>query len=215
MKTKIYTAFEETYEERIISTIPEMTDHIFSSEFNKKMELIIKPNKISKKITAKRLWVCITAAVIAATILAVNVGAIRDFFHKFFMEVFSTHTTVQSNEIENTPEHISDKFAIELSDDFALSNTFESDIMNRYEYINGSKYIFFSQTVKSVYDVNVNTENHSLEYVSVNGNDGYLIDLGNEEFYISWDSNNYMFEITGNIGKNELISIAESVHKVE
>lgn len=215
MQPKIYTAFEETYEERIISTIPDMTDHIFSAEFNKKMGLIINPHMVSRKITVKRLWICITAALIAATIMALNVGAIRDFFHKFFMEVFDTHTTVQSNEITNTPEYIYDEFTIELSDDFALSNTFESNIMNRYEYINGSKYIFFSQTVKSVYDVDVNTENHFLEYVSVNGKDGYLIDLGNEEFYISWDNGDYMFEITGNVGKNELISIAEAVHKVE
>lgn len=54
-----------------------------------------------------------------------------------------------------------------------------------------------------------------MEYISINGYDGFIIDLGNNEFLISWDNGDYIFEMIGNIGENALIEIAETVQKVE
>lgn len=54
-----------------------------------------------------------------------------------------------------------------------------------------------------------------MDYIEINGNDGYVVELGNNEYYISWDNGDYIFDITGNIGENALIEMANSVQKVE
>ena len=54
-----------------------------------------------------------------------------------------------------------------------------------------------------------------MEYIEINGCDGFIVDISNEVSYISWDNGEYIFEISGSIGKNELISVAETVQKAE
>ena len=88
-----------------------------------------------------------------------------------------------------------------------------SDIFCNTTYVNNNKHIYFSQNVKSAFDVNVNTEDHTMEYIEINGCDGFIVDISNEVSYISWDNGEYIFEISGSIGKNELISVAETVQK--
>ncbi|MBS1404597.1 MAG: DUF4367 domain-containing protein [Oscillospiraceae bacterium] len=54
-----------------------------------------------------------------------------------------------------------------------------------------------------------------MEYITVNGKEGYIIRLDDDSYYISWDNGDYIFDIEGNIGKNQLIEIAETVKKAE
>lgn len=218
MQTKLQKAFENTALECIIDTVPKMPDHTFSKGFEKEMNSLIKNGKPveMRRISPKKMYICIIAAIIAACLMTLSVGAVRDFFKNFFMEIFSTHTNVQSNDIEKTPEHIINKYVINISSDFNLTDAFESDIFNKYEYYDSyDHYVFFTQTVKSIYDVNINTEEHNLSYIEINDSDGYIIDLDNNEYLITWENNNYVFDITGNVGKNQLIELAESVQKVE
>ncbi len=220
MQNNLYRAFEETAVSRIIEKIPQMPDHKFSRKFERKMKKLIRREYSEPthyhKITVKRLFICITVALIAAVVMAFSVGAVRDFFKNFFMEVFGTHTSIQIIDNENFPKIISDIYSINVIDNFILTNSFESEIyVSRVYRTEEDDYIFFNQYVKSEYDVNVNTENRPLDYIEINGNDGYIVDLGNNEYYISWDNGDYIFDITGNIGKNVLIEIANSVQKVE
>ena len=218
MQPKLPSAFEATVSERIINTVPDMPDHVFSKRFEKKMKQLIQQSKTASKskITVKRMFICITAAILAAMIMALSVGAVRDFFKNFFMQIFDTHTTVQSNDIENTPGRIINKYSINVSNDFELINTFESEIFNKYEYYDSNNhYIFFTQTVKTVYNVNFDNENGELNYISIGNSDGYIVDLGNNEYLITWDDGEYVFDIIGNIGQKQLIELAESVHKAE
>ena len=135
------------------------------------------------------------------------------------MEVFSTHTTVQTfSENINAPASIEDVYIIEVPNGFDIvykDEIFELTAYVHHEYFKNNDYIFFNQYVKSEYDVNINTENRPLEYIEINGNDGYIVDLGNNEYYLSWENGDYIFDITGNIGKSALIDVANSVQKVE
>ena len=51
------------------------------------------------------------------------------------------------------------------------------------------------------------------ENIIINGCNGFIVDLGNNEYYISWDNGDYVFDITGNIGKNALIEVSQSIQK--
>lgn len=223
MQNNLYRAFEETAVSRIIEKVPQMPDHKFSRKFERKMKRLIRygcnePTHYHK-ITVKRLFVCITVALVAAVVMAFSVGAVRDFFKNFFMEVFGTHTMVQTfSDNINAPTSIEDVYTIEVPNGFDIvykDEIFEWSTFICYEYSKDNYYIFFTQYLKSEYNVNINTENRPLNYIEINGNDGYIVDLGNNEYYISWDNGDYIFDITGNIGKNALIDIANSVQKVE
>lgn len=223
MQDNLYTAFEETAVKRIIEKVPEMPDHKFSKRFEKAMNKLIRHdygrNIQNHKITMKRFFISITAAFVAAIIAAFSVSAVREFFKNFFMEIFKTHTTVQTiSDNTDTPISIYDVYILDVPSDFNIiyeDEIYEWSTLVNYEYRKNDDYIFFTQYVKSQYVINVNTENNPLSYIEINGNEGYIIDLGNDEYYISWDNGDYIFDITGNIGKNALIDLANSVHKAE
>lgn len=220
MQDKLYKAFEITAIERIIDKIPDMPDHKFSKKFEKKMDKMIKYGYIEpahyRKITLKKLFFCITAALIATLITVFSIDAVQEFFKKFFMEKFQTYTTVRSADIENSPENIYGDYTISVPNGFELKNEIKTDIFYKYVYQTSEKdQIFLNIWVKSVYNSDVNTEDRDLKYININDSEGYIIDLGNDEYFISWDNGNYIFDLTGNIGESALIESAKSVQKVE
>ena len=216
MDKQLKKAFEETLEARIISTVPDMPDHRFSPQFERKMKRLAGGGA-PKKLTVRRLFVCVTAALIAAALAASSVSAVRDFFKRFFTETFSTHTAVQSADTAEAPETIEAVYTIDVPEGFETEDEFVSDIFCNTVYRNkeNNEYIIFNQNIRSAFDIYVNTENQTMEYVEINGCDGFIVDIGIDEAYISWDNGEYVFEISGNIGKSELISVAETVQKAE
>lgn len=217
MDTQLKKAFEETLEARIISTVPDMPDHRFSPQFERKMKRLASGGA-PKKLTVRRLFICVTAALIAAALAASSVSAVRDFFKRFFTETFSTHTAVQSADTAEAPETIEAVFTIDVPEGFETVFEEQADEVTQFmvhEYEKDDKYIIFSQYSKKSFNVMVDTENQTMEYISVSGNEGYIIQLDDVSFYISWDNGDYIFDIEGNIGKNQLIEIAETVKKAE
>lgn len=216
MDTQLKKAFEETLEARIISTVPDMPNHRFSSQFERKMKRLAGGGAPGK-LTVRRLFVCVTAALIAAVLAASSVGAVRDFFKRFFTETFSTHTAVQSADTAEAPETIEVVYTIDVPEGFETEDEFVSDIFCNTVYRNkeNNEYIIFNQNIRSAFDIYVNTENQTMEYVEINGCDGFIVDIGIDEAYISWDNGEYVFEISGNIGKSELIIISKTVQKAE
>ena len=51
--------------------------------------------------------------------------------------------------------------------------------------------------------------------ISSNEFQGYEVNFDGDYVLISWIDTDYAFIFSGNIGKIELINIAESVHKIE
>lgn len=220
MQSELKKAFEDTIFKCIIDTVPDMPDHVFSKRFEKEMNHLIKYGEpvSARKITPKKLFVCITAAIIAACIMGMSVGAVRDFLKNFFMDMFDTHTVVQSANYDEAPTSIESIYSLAFPDGFELTykdELYEWSPFVSYHYYKDNEYIYFNQTVKSIYDVNINTEGHTLQYIDINGSDGYILDLDNDEFLITWDNGDYIFDLIGNIGKDELIKLAKSVQEVE
>lgn len=216
MDKQLKKAFEETLEARIISIVPDMPDHRFSPQFERKMKRLAGGGA-PKKLTVRRLFICVTAALIAAALAASSVSAVRDFFKRFFTETFSTHTAVQSADTAEAPETIEAVYTIDVPEGFETEDAFVSDIFCNTVYRNkeNNEYIIFNQNIRSAFDIYVNTENQTMEYVEINGCDGFIVDIGIDEAYILWDNGEYVFEMLGNIGKSELIIIAETVQKAE
>ncbi len=221
MQPNLKKAFETTMIDRIINDVPEMPDHVFSEEFERKMRKLIYGSKLHTvhRNTKRRIFTYIMVAIVAAVITACSVDPFREFFKKFFMEVFYNHTVVQSDNYDEAPNEITDIYKItNVPNGFEL--TYEDDVFDCMpfvvsEYRNGNKYILFTQYVKSKYDLNVNTENYSMEFIKIKNYDGYIIDYGDDKYYLTWDNGEYIFSINSNIGRNSLINVAKSVQKVE
>lgn len=217
MDTQLKKAFEETLEARIISTVPDMPDHRFSLQFERKMKRL-EGGGAPARLTPRRLFICVTVALIAAVLAASYVGAVRDFFKSFFTEKFKTHTAVRSADASEAPETIAEVYAVDVPVGFESTFEEQPDEYSQFitsEYENGDKYIIFTQYVKQSFNVMVDTENQPMEHINVNGCEGYIIQLDDVSFYISWDNGDYIFDIEGNIGKDELINVVETVHKAE
>lgn len=221
MQPNLKVAFESTLTERIINSVPDMPDHIFSERFEKKMKYIIRHKSTGKVIRIPRgkFIKYIVVAILCAAITACSIEPLREFFKKFFIEIFDTHTLVQSNDYADTPESITEIYEItNIPQGFELTYKTQISDISFYvttEYRKMNEYVTFTQYVKSEYTVNVNTENYPMEYISINNSDGYIIEFDNNECYITWDNGDYVFSICGNITKEQLIEISSSVQKIE
>ncbi|MCM1009205.1 MAG: DUF4367 domain-containing protein [Ruminococcus flavefaciens] len=199
------------------------TPHKFSPEFERKMDILMGKSHKKIKVTPKRLLIAVTAALLAVFTLAMSVSAVRKAFINFFMNIFDTHTVVQSVDDEGAPLEFTDKYEITADmSGFELVD-FSEDIFDReYTYENEHCKIYFDQNIKAYYDISVNTEGYDIENVYINGYECIYVNMYNQNGQIIiWDNGDYVFSILVScdsnyeFGKNQLIRIANSVQKVE
>lgn len=194
----------------------------FSPKFEKKMQKLIRREQRFYfplvKTPVRRLVTIAVTVVIALSVLTMSVGALRSAFFQFLTEVFHTHTTVMSSETDGSPTDFRDVYEpTEIPDRFELIQKNDSSVDIPYLFLiykKDDQYIRFHQWLKSEYDVNINTEQNKAEPIEINGFEGFLLNTDGD-CLITWDNGDYIFEISSSIGKNALISLAESVQKVE
>ena len=197
-------------------------EYTFSKKFERKMARLIRQQKSFYypliKTPVRRIITTIIAAIAIMSTMVISVSALRNAFVHFLTELFDTHTQVQTVPDYNKLENFEDIYIItNLPEGFEI--TFQNDSSQDIsalitEYRNGAERIIFSQYIESQYNVNVNTEGYDMIPLDVNGNEGFMISMG-DDIYIAWDNGDYIFEIVGNIGENQLIDIANSVQKIE
>lgn len=213
--------------EHIDDYIPESeidyTPHKFSKKFENKMNKLMGKAGHKRHITHKKVITYIAAAIVAASIITLSVGAVRETFIRFITSIFQTHTDVISVTDNDAPLDFSDKYKITADmSKFKLMSKSEDIFTREYIYQNEHCTIIFNQYIKEYYDVTENTEGYDMEVIDVNGSEGYYIDLS--DLYskrIAWDNGDYVFSIsvtydeTYRFSRNELFEIADSVQKIE
>jgi hypothetical protein len=224
----IRTALLKLMEERLFSAVPPISKHTLSKRYWRRMNKLFRNADggrfyTSQKITVKKFVAVIIAVFAATVILTMSVTAFREAFIRFFTELFSTHTVVQSIPDDIAPVTFKDIYEITAGiENHILTENYESptDIVSVYD--NEYSQIRFKQSIKAHYDVNVNSEGYKMERVFINGMEGYYIDMTDQNSqYLSWDNGDYIMTITVilngdvNIDKNTILLIAESVKKVE
>ena len=107
--TSVIKEYGENYiDEALIDNTP----HKFSREFERKMDILMGKSHKKIKITPKNLLIAVTAALLAIFIMAMSVSAVREAFINFFMNIFDTHSVVQSVEDMDAPLDFTDKYEI-------------------------------------------------------------------------------------------------------
>jgi hypothetical protein len=223
-------AIELLSDEMILNKIPIAPDHVFSKKFEKRMKKIIAGNyspdiRITpKRISIKRLSVCLIAALLALITFAMSVSAVRETILRFFTQVFTTHTVVKSDTDDSYPETIEEFYEITAGlDGYDLVYSFASQHERVIDYDNGQSRIRYKQIVEGQFSVNINTEDYELIPVKVGVHEGYYVNITDQKIeYISFDNGSYVITISvanynneNSLGKYALINMANSVQKVE
>lgn len=93
--------------------------------------------------------------------------------------------------------------------EFEIKSVVTTDTRHEIHYISGDKYINYSQSSLTVSN-QVDTENMKTEWVDINGKKAF-ISYDSEYTIIAWTDGTYAFEIDGNLCKDDIIRMANSV----
>lgn len=196
-------------------------EHEFSKKFERKMRRLIRRQKYfyfpSSGISPRRITSTAFSLIILISAAAVSVSAAVYAVRGFIVDKYDDHSDVEIIDYEGAPETIEDVYGIDVPEGFEVVDELEmneNSVMVSVYYEKDDKYIHFIQIIKSEYDFRVNTENDELYPFNIDGHEGYILECG-IDMIISWIDDEYAFMINSNIGKNALINIAKTVHKVE
>lgn len=195
--------------ENWIDSFPaEIPKHKFSKKHSEKMKEIFQtePKEKKHKLSKKTIKFILIAAILLS--LAITVFAIPAY-REFIIEKFFNHseyivvdtsyakdvTSLNLNYIptgfERTEEYTSNDFYIETYN-------------NNYQY-------FYVKKYKLNTNIGYDTEKYNSENIRINGIEAVYYMPDNELKGIIFNNGEYMYIISGNIDKKELVKIAQNV----
>lgn len=195
-------------------------EHDFSADFEKKMQKLIKRrNKPYYKIintVGKRVACIVVIVLLASSVTVLSVDALRNAVADFFVSTYDKFSSVQPVEDDIAPSTIKDIYEITYDlKEYEIYYEDNTEYRRSISYIKDDVVINFSQYTKDMYDKDVNTEDAEISTIEINGTEAIMF-LDNQNYYhIIINSDDYVFGIGSNTGKDILIDIAKSVQKVE
>lgn len=212
----IAKALEEEFEERVEQYSADTKKHRFSLAYRLweyKTLKNLRNDRYDKRWTLSRARYVAAATIIAASLLVgatayAAVAAIGRYS-------FDTKPDYSKMFIENHPSDkttLEEYYGLPEEDGWEITNFGELSNVILISYKRGGQIVSFEQSL--IYEGNMgnlNTENAVIEPMSLYENDdGFLIELSNNECGILWIYNGYLFSINGNLDKKEIIDLAYS-----
>ena len=203
------TAFEEvcllSCEKWVDSFPAEIPNHNFSNKHNEKMVELFRQepkdnvHKLSKKTIKILLIAAILLALTATTVFAIPAS------RKAIVEKLSNHSEYEILEKSKvkpvkslTVNYVPESF-IKVDEDF-----------NYQYYKNGERHFVVEKSNINA-GIGFDTETYDSENIEINGREAVLYRSLNGYIGIIFNDSNYIFEISGNIEKEELVKIAQNV----
>ncbi|MDW7662683.1 MAG: DUF4367 domain-containing protein [Bacillota bacterium] len=194
---------------------PSTLDTWFDS-YNKQLEKQHQKRKFSSRVQllSKRVAIFFAIAVVGIFVTTMSVEAFRIKLFNIVTEVTEKYTKVSIVETENglesqidwesyyLPEYIPERYTYSKSENFGdIKIVFYSDAKG--------KEIQFSQTPVNP-EYQIDTEEAIVADVTVNGEKGILVEK-EELLTLIWTTDEKTFHIIGEINKDEIIKMAESL----
>lgn len=218
------TKFERAMREVLISEfeglIPQVEDHTFSSEFEKKMNKLIrrqrKPYYRLINTVGKRVACVLVSIAVASSVVVISSEAVRNTIANFFMNVFSDHSVITpENSVSVAPLTIEEFYEITNLKGYEIVYEYDSEIIHAISYVKDGVIIDFKQNIKKNYSVYWNTEGDIIETVQLGDCKAMYFYNTIGMHHLVWENEEYVFSLTSNTGKNELIELVDFVQKVE
>ena len=204
--------FEKACEMALNDWLATIPDEVPEAEYTDKHEKWLKIlfNKMRDNryhtFTTKTVKLILIAAVISAFFLtAFAVPSSREFIIENF-DIFSTYriseTTNNSVNGEITVGYIPEGFELE-------EKIFENKSVG-YRYSDSKRFFIVSKHSSSS-KVDLNTEILEYQTIIISSNTYYCYTNENHTNYVIWNKNDYVYQVYGNISKEELLKIAQNI----
>lgn len=198
------------------------SEHVFSPEFEKQMNKLIKrrnkPYYTLVNTLGKRVAVIILAFVLVSFTTVMSVEALRKPLLDFITNIFTSHSQIISDpdESKDYPNTIQSKYGITKGvEGYEISYKAETTQRRSFEYKKEERIITFEQCTVDSFNVYTNTQDAQTEHIDINGCDAMgWFDIHNY-YHLIWNNGEYVIDTMSNIGKDKLIEIAKFVQKVE
>lgn len=202
------------------SSIDKSEYHTFSDNFNKKMKRVIRLQKKPYYFainTHKKRAILIVALITALMLTACSIPAIREPIVNFVTDVYESFTTLffsdNSNEVSNDSTFEFEKASITIPKGYTVKETsteFSYFLEMKSDKNDIDKIITFEQIMLSDTQMSIDTEDTVTEDIDINGYSGvYYQNKGYN--VIIWSDFKYSYMLSGNITKNELCEIANTI----
>lgn len=148
--------------------------------------------------------------------LAVVTGFVIMFMSGGFNgTVYQNNTHLFPVDTDNCPSTIEKVYSLSVIPEGYELCEYTSNDIDVYTLYRNSKNqrLVVRQTVKSEFNIHINTEGYDLQETNVNGCDAVFIEYTNDQgvgSMVIWDNEDYIIELSGNFNKFELLNLAIS-----
>lgn len=208
--------FDDVYRQEF-SEFDDTPSHFFSLKHRKAVKGIFYPQAVTYKVKRgtpikRRLLIALLVILLSAIGVAACAAVSRSFSFKEKGE-FTVMTPVID---QNAPIMIDDYYYLPaVPEGFELYDQQRCLTSSSFYYKDGSgRVFFFSQSVKESFYVYYNSEGWFTEEIKINERPAVYFTEDGINGTIVWDNEDFILEIGGDLSKEELIALAESV-KIE
>lgn len=189
---------------------------VFSEEHERKIEKLFRlerRKRINKKLikyTKRCACILIVCCIAVTAVGVVKVDALRMRFLRLLYEPDAPNSDIdfigdKTNYYADDYMHIS-----YIPDGFKATEIFTVKGHLGYTFLNGDKYFHLSADDIETTNSNVDTEDMEIEYLKIRNNDAIYLTKPRVNILI-WSDDDTAYIIDGNISKEDMIKVAESV----
>lgn len=227
-RDKLYEAFD-LYSKEFCDTLPsdeELGNISFSDEFEEKMRKLIEKQKkfyyYWVNTAGKRAAAIIAALFVGLTAVTFGVKAIREPFLRFIVETFEKFSSIifmndddNSGQSSISADADFEFEAVEpnyIPEGYVKDSKIEDFIFYQISYLSIDKTSSITYTQMSINDtiVQADTENTTYDKLQINGFEAISY-TRNGNNTVVFNSDKYVFTVTGSVDMDEIIKIAESI----
>lgn len=206
----------EIYEDKRLCEYDDLEEFVPSEKFEKRMERLIKSrNNYFYTATKTRFRKALTVAAVAAVLVtsALSVTAIRETILGFFVSRGSEVDVIEYNteNAKDYPKTIEKLFELKnIPEGYALEDETSDEISSELYFVKDDEhYLDFQQFTKDSYSSVSDGEFSAPEKIK-DGAQQFIIRTSGKMIMLVWEKDGYVFEMTGFLGKNEMLKIAQS-----
>ncbi len=194
----------------------DIQEHEFSAKFEKKMKKLVQRREkpyFELISTAGRRAACVIVILAAISASVFSVKAVREAVYDFIVKHFADHDEVSAICDDDCPQTIQDEYYISNLPNGFTETEYGKDSVSLYTVYtaDNDKFIMFEQYVKPSYNVLIDNEHTSLDIYTDSDEQTYSIYESYEDHTIIWDNGEYVFEISGNLNKDEMLELCRSI----
>lgn len=193
----------------------------FSEDLEQKIQRIFDDERRRVRRRGRRRYVrriCICAAVVTALLAAavMSVGALRNAVIEMIFNTTDVSTEIRFVAAPAPDEPAAPESKAQfgyLPEGFVLVKEDVKSRMENYTFKNGKQYFYIGITqVTDGSTAGIDTENAYVEYMTINGWQAVYSEKPEVQI-LFWADDSYSYCISGNIGRDEIVQIAQNFKK--